>query len=61
MLGEEGGGEDAEGGARWIVDPIDGTRNYVRGLPVWGTLLALEREALVEQGGAQSKGAARVG
>ena len=48
VLGEEGGGEDAEGGARWIVDPIDGTRNYVRGLPVWGTLLALEREALVD-------------
>ena len=29
---------------RWIVDPIDGTKNYVRGVPVWATLLALERE-----------------
>jgi histidinol-phosphatase len=29
---------------RWIVDPIDGTRNFSRGIPVWGTLLALERD-----------------
>jgi histidinol-phosphatase len=48
VLGEEGGGE--EGSARWIVDPIDGTRNYVRGVPVWATLLALEREGAVEVG-----------
>ena len=27
---------------RWIIDPIDGTKNYVRGIPVWATLLALE-------------------
>src|ERR671930_458198 len=37
-----GGGEDAE--TRWIVDPIDGTRNFVRGIPIWATLVALERE-----------------
>ena len=37
-------------GARWIVDPIDGTKNYVRGIPVWGTLLALERDGVVEVG-----------
>jgi len=36
--------------ARWIVDPIDGTRNYVRGLPVWATLLALERDGVVDVG-----------
>jgi histidinol-phosphatase len=29
---------------KWIVDPIDGTTNYVRGVPVWATLLALSRE-----------------
>jgi len=29
---------------RWIVDPIDGTKNYVRGIPVWGTCIALHRE-----------------
>jgi histidinol-phosphatase len=42
VLGEEMG--DAPPGAprRWIVDPIDGTKGYARGLPVWATLLALE-------------------
>jgi histidinol-phosphatase len=48
VLGEEFG--DDGGDVRWIVDPIDGTRNYVRGLPVWATLLALEREGTVELG-----------
>src|SRR5918994_6187268 len=37
VLGEEQGGEDASG---WILDPIDGTRNYTRGIPVWATLIA---------------------
>jgi histidinol-phosphatase len=45
VLGEELG--DGGGDARWIVDPIDGTTNYVRGVPVWATLLALEREGVV--------------
>jgi histidinol-phosphatase len=49
VVGEEGGGGAADA-ARWIVDPIDGTRNYVRGLPVWATLLALEREGVVDVG-----------
>src|SRR4051812_9288282 len=48
VFGEELGGED--GDARWIVDPIDGTRNYVRGTPVWATLLALERGGAIEVG-----------
>jgi histidinol-phosphatase len=41
VLGEEGG---AEGGAarRWIVDPIDGTKNFADGIQVWATLIALE-------------------
>jgi histidinol-phosphatase len=47
VLGEELG-DDGGGPVRWIVDPIDGTRNYVRGSPVWGTLVALEREGRVE-------------
>lgn len=29
------------GPRRWVIDPIDGTKNYVRGVPVWGTLIAL--------------------
>jgi histidinol-phosphatase len=42
VLGEEGGG--GEGDVRWVVDPIDGTQNFVRGVPIWATLIALERE-----------------
>jgi histidinol-phosphatase len=41
VLGEEYGGADAAG-PRWIVDPIDGTRKYVRGIPNFATLIALE-------------------
>jgi len=41
VLGEEYGAE-GDGRRRWIVDPIDGTRNYARGVPVWATLVALE-------------------
>jgi histidinol-phosphatase len=40
VLGEEYGSEGA-GPRRWIIDPIDGTKNYVRGVPVWATLIAL--------------------
>lgn len=36
VLGEEEGGDDAD----WIIDPIDGTRNYTRGIPIWATLIA---------------------
>ena len=43
MLGEEFG-VTGGGGRRWIVDPIDGTRNYSRGIPVWATLIALEED-----------------
>ena len=46
VLGEELGDDGAD--VRWIVDPIDGTRNFVRGVPVWGTLLALERGGRVD-------------
>jgi histidinol-phosphatase len=42
VYGEELG-DDSGADARWIVDPIDGTMAYVRGVPVWATLLALER------------------
>jgi histidinol-phosphatase len=45
VLGEEYGERgDDDAPFRWIVDPIDGTKNYVRGVPVWATLLALEFE-----------------
>ena len=43
VLGEEYGHDEGDGSEyRWIIDPIDGTKSYVRGLPVWATLLALE-------------------
>jgi histidinol-phosphatase len=43
VLGEEGGSSgDAEW--RWIVDPIDGTKNFARGVPVWATLISLQHD-----------------
>ncbi len=41
-LGEETGELGGGSGRRWIVDPIDGTRNFVRGVPLWSTLVACE-------------------
>lgn len=43
VFGEEFG-STGEGTRRWIIDPIDGTANYLRGVPVWATLIALEVE-----------------
>jgi myo-inositol-1(or 4)-monophosphatase len=41
LLGEEGGGEDSgPGGALWVIDPIDGTANFLRGMPYWSVTLA---------------------
>ncbi|GII02581.1 histidinol-phosphatase [Planobispora takensis] len=40
VIGEEFG-ETGYGARSWIIDPIDGTKNYVRGVPVWATLIAL--------------------
>jgi len=40
ILGEEYGTQ-GEGSRQWIIDPIDGTANFLRGLPIWGTLIAL--------------------
>lgn len=49
VLGEEYGSE-GQGPRRWIIDPIDGTKNFVRGVPVWATLIALvEKEAGEDQ------------
>jgi histidinol-phosphatase len=46
ILGEELGAE-GRSAARWILDPIDGTKHYVRGIPLWATLIALERDGVV--------------
>jgi histidinol-phosphatase len=49
ILGEEEGAT-AGGTRRWVIDPIDGTRNYSRGIPVWATLVALEDGGSVQVG-----------
>ncbi len=47
VLGEEE--EEAKGssGSRWIIDPIDGTKNYSWGIPIWASLIALEVDGTV--------------
>jgi histidinol-phosphatase len=49
ILGEEEGA-NGSGERRWVIDPIDGTRNYTRGIPVWATLIALELDGVVQLG-----------
>ncbi|HEX6699264.1 MAG TPA: inositol monophosphatase family protein [Gaiellaceae bacterium] len=44
VLGEELGVGAGDEAALWVLDPIDGTRNFVRGIPIWATLIALERD-----------------
>lgn len=50
FLGEEGSKDAGRSGRRWIVDPIDGTRDFVRGLPTWSNLIALEVDGEVVLG-----------
>jgi histidinol-phosphatase len=42
VLGEEFGSERPGAARRWVIDPIDGTKSYVRGMPTWATLIALQ-------------------
>ena len=44
VLGEEYPELVGSGGRRWIVDPVDGTKNFVRGVPVWSTVIGLQDE-----------------
>lgn len=50
LIGEEGEPEQADAAVRWYIDPIDGTHNYMRGIPLFGTLLAVERDAELQVG-----------
>jgi histidinol phosphatase-like enzyme (inositol monophosphatase family) len=50
FLGEEGANDAGCSGRRWIVDPIDGTRDFVRGLPTWSNLIGLEADGEVVLG-----------
>jgi histidinol-phosphatase len=49
VLGEEYG-EQGSGGARWIIDPIDGTKSFIRGIPFFATLIALEEDGEITTG-----------
>ncbi len=50
VFGEEEGESASQNGARLIIDPIDGTRNYVRGIPIFASLLAIEENGVVVAG-----------
>ena len=41
LVGEEFGNENKEAARYWVIDPIDGTKNFMRGVPIWATLIAL--------------------
>ena len=43
IIGEEFGAERAEAEYVWVLDPIDGTKSFICGMPAWGTLIALTR------------------
>ena len=49
VLGEEDG-ETGTGPRRWVIDPVDGTKNFVRGVPVWASLVALQQDGVVTVG-----------
>lgn len=50
ILGEEFGLANEESGKRWVIDPIDGTRAFISGLPLWGTLVGLTAGGRAEAG-----------
>jgi histidinol-phosphatase len=50
FVGEEYGDEEGTTGIRWYIDPIDGTHNFIRGIPLFGTLLAVEAAGELQLG-----------
>ncbi len=50
ILGEEFGNSNEGASHRWVIDPIDGTKSFMRGVPLYGVLLGLEIEGTVEVG-----------
>src|ERR1700761_1644079 len=54
VIGEEGANRESRSGRRWIIDPIDGTRDFVRGIPLWCVLIGLEQDGEVVVGVAHS-------
>src|SRR4051812_18172184 len=41
IVGEEFGEQASSTGRRWLIDPVDGTKSFIRGVPLWGTLIAV--------------------
>jgi histidinol-phosphatase len=50
LVGEEYGTEDGDAPTRWYLDPIDGTHNFIRGVPLFGTLIGVEHEGELQVG-----------
>ena len=50
LVGEEYGEEAGRSTTRWYIDPIDGTHNFIRGVPLFGTLLAVEHHGEMQVG-----------
>ncbi|MDP1876064.1 MAG: inositol monophosphatase family protein [Actinomycetota bacterium] len=50
ILGEEGGERTGSTGVRWVIDPLDGTVNYVHRLPLWGVSIAVEEQGMASVG-----------
>ena len=50
IVGEEYGVEAGSAGTRWIIDPIDATHNYIRGVPLFGTLIGIEHDGELQVG-----------
>jgi histidinol phosphatase-like enzyme (inositol monophosphatase family) len=56
VLGEEGANRESQNGRKWIIDPIDGTRDFVRGIPLWAVLIGLEQDGQIVAAAAHSPG-----
>ncbi len=50
QMGEEGASRESANGRRWIIDPIDGTRDFIRGTGAWSVLIGLEENGIVVAG-----------
>ncbi|MDB5035174.1 MAG: putative 28 [Chlorobi bacterium] len=50
VLGEEHGEQAGTGGTTWIIDPIDGTKSFIRGVPLYGVMIGVEIDGEVEVG-----------
>jgi histidinol-phosphatase len=56
VLGEEGANRESRNRRKWIIDPIDGTRDFVRGIPLWAVLIGLEQDGQIVAAAAHSPG-----